>query len=138
MKKSIVKTLSAFLALVLILSMLPMAAFAAVAAENVHTNGCCQDNARAIGICNHPLFYVISTYYYFEPYSNEFHKSIETTERVCAACGLQDDIVTTNLVAHTVEDWALIGQTGDQIVEEGVCIDCKDTVIRISPVEEDR
>lgn len=38
MKKSIVKSLSAFLALVLILSVLPMAAFAAEACAHTHTS----------------------------------------------------------------------------------------------------
>lgn len=53
MKKSIVKSLSAFLALVLILSVLPMAAFAAEVGEHEHTGSCCEENIAmpAMAIC---------------------------------------------------------------------------------------
>lgn len=67
MKKSIVKSLSAFLALVLILSALPMAAFAAEAAHT-HT------------------FSVTDGGTGYEPYSNTQHAYVRYTNYDCA-CG---------------------------------------------------
>lgn len=64
MKKSIVKTLSAFLALVLILSILPMAAFAA---EHIHN-------------------YNVTTTIGYEWYSNYEHTKVETHKHLCD-CG---------------------------------------------------
>lgn len=48
MKKSFVKSLSAFLALVLILSALPMAAFAAEVDEHEHTDSCCSNDTAVM------------------------------------------------------------------------------------------
>lgn len=64
MKKTIVKTLSAFLALVLLLSVLPAAVFAAEADEHAHTGTCCPDSGAAmLGVtgCQHVYTCTFST-----------------------------------------------------------------------------
>lgn len=48
MKKSIVKTLSAFLVMVMVLSTLSVAAFAAEFNEHEHTGTCCSDGGVAV------------------------------------------------------------------------------------------
>lgn len=65
MKKSFTKYLSAFLALVLILSALPMAAFAAESDGHEHTDSCCADTSAAMpaaAICKDGE-HIYSTYY---------------------------------------------------------------------------
>lgn len=87
MKKSIVKTLSAFLALVLILSALPMAAFAA---ESVHTHTFASSDGGEG----------------YEQYSNTKHAYVRYTNYDCA-CG--EDSYRTYVVLSTSDHSAAPG-----------------------------
>ena len=89
MKKSIAKSLSVFLALVLILSVLPMAAFAAEFNESEHTDECYFEGGvatRAVLICpggNH--VYMATTSVVFVDCVDD-HRVDEVIMYECANC----------------------------------------------------
>ena len=126
MKKSARRLFSAFLALVLILSVMPLAAFASEAED--HPDGCCQGSAYAIFPCNHIYQTYDSTTY--TPYNNDYHLARTSITQTCTLCGyfktISEDVAYGD---HTVEIWTLL----DEDLKEygGTCKYCGDYVTEI-------
>lgn len=125
MKKSARRLFSAFLALVLILSVMPLAAFASVAED--HPDGCCQGSAYAIFPCNHIYQTYDSTTYVY--YDNDYHLTTTRITQTCTLCGyfqtISEDVARHG---HTVNVWTLIPNTTNEY--EGKCEYCDGVVTR--------
>lgn len=120
MKKSIMKTLSAVLALVLILSALPMTAFAA---ETV---------APAAAVCTHPLCYTTIGVRCESYGDSEYHKSYEIQYDTCASCGVTiETVLSVTEEAHLVETWTLSSYNADYLFYEGECMYCNEELLLI-------
>jgi len=124
MKKSIVKSLSAFLVLVLILSVLPMAAFAAETEQHDHVDECCQNEVEVCAICDH--VYMLTFDSRDVVYDAMYHKSYEVEVQTCALCGYTIRTETGNyqLNKHYVANWVLVSQKDGVSEYEGTCTYC--------------
>lgn len=85
MKKTLIKSLSAFLVLVLILSILPIAAFASETEEHEHT-GCTCAQPVVTAVCTHPIK---TTYhsYRVKDITASGHVIEDTVCYTCTTCG---------------------------------------------------
>ena len=124
MKKSVIKTLSAFLVLVLVLSVLPMAALAAEPGQHVHTGECCQSDIDTLASCNHVFVTTLESR--DVPEDDLCHKSYEVEVDMCVICGYTTRIETGyyTLNKHTVENWAPVTQEDGTIRMKGSCTYC--------------
>lgn len=88
MKKSFTKSMAAFLALVLILAVLPMAAFAAEVDEHEHTGSCCEENIAvpAMAICPEGEHVYITTTSNRLVDCGDNHRVEEVSLYTCANC----------------------------------------------------
>lgn len=101
MKKSTVKLLSACLVLVLLLSVLPMAAFAADTNEHEHID-CCAEESSAWVVCDH-MYYVVHTGYYYTSNGASGHTAKYANLLTCSKCGYQKlEILDTFGESHTM------------------------------------
>ena len=128
MKKSVIKTLSVFLVLVLVLSVLPMAALAAEPEQHVHTDECCQSDIEMRAICNHVFATTLEPRDVSE--DDSYHKSYEVEVSMCVLCGYTTRIETGyyTLNKHTF-DWVLARQEDGTVKLKGTCTYCHAEVI---------
>lgn len=109
MRKNIVKYFSAFLALALILSVLPMAAFASETSECTDAVCSCGDATAYAVICTHN--YYIADNYVDVPYDATHHAIHHYEIYTCSLCGETKTVyVGYTLSEHT---W-----------QKGVCVYC--------------
>ena len=124
MKKSIIKALSAFLVLMLVLSVLPMATLAAESEQYVYTDECSQlDTVTRVG-CNHVFVTTLESR--DVPEDDLCHKSYEVEVDMCVICGFTTQTETGyyKLVKHTVNNWAPVIQEDGTIRMKGSCTYC--------------
>lgn len=128
MKKSARRLFSAFLAFVLILSVMPLAAFASEAED--HPDGCCQGSVYAIAPCNHIYQTYDSTTY--EYYDNDYHLTTTRITQTCTLCGfsqtVSEDVAKHD---HTPDTLTLI--PGSNNLYEGECMYCHTVIIITLP-----
>lgn len=124
MKKSIVKALSAFLALVLILSVLPMAAFAAETDQHEHMDQCCQNEVQVYATCKHVYTLTLGTRY--EEINQYYHRSYDAEIRTCTLCGYTTYVQKgpDQISAHYVPNWVLVNQDASGSYYRGQCSYC--------------
>lgn len=101
MKKSTVKFMSACLVFVLLLSVLPMAAFAAETNEPEHID-CCAEESSPWVVCNH-TYYIVHTGYYYTSNGASGHVAKYANLLSCSDCGYQTlEILYTYTEAHNM------------------------------------
>lgn len=112
MKKSIVKYLSALLALVLVLSALPMAALAAEADEHEHSASCCSDATGimpAMAACEdgQHVFYLSETTQYTD--CGGVHRVDARYLYTCGVCAYfyTSDVINSYYAAHSYSKTAV-------------------------------
>ena len=124
MKKPIVKIASMLLVLVLLLSALPLTAFAAETDGHIHTDACPQGDHLNAKICKHSF---VETFASRDvPYDETYHLSYEVLVHTCLLCGYAEREETGNvrLSAHKVTTWVLISQSNGMNHYRGSCILC--------------
>ena len=100
MKKSVVKILSTILVLIMMLSVLPMSAFASEV--NVPENNSDEETATTFAVCSH-IFYVKDKYDTI-PCSATQHRLYHYEIYTCSLCGAQDvRYVGYTVYSHTME-----------------------------------
>lgn len=103
MKKNVVKLLSAVLALVLVLSAMPMMVFAEETTEHVHEDACCaEENVSVTAACTH-VFSVKENYVYTQ-YSSGMHLVTANEIGTCTLCNYKT-IISTSTYYEVHKDW---------------------------------
>lgn len=119
MKNTLIKSLSIFLALVLILTASPIAVFSAESEKHMDTDSCGQ---YAL-ICEH--VYTASEMSISEPYSETHHKTTEYVLETCNRCGITVRNETSSYLSeHIVETWVLVDQYDNVCEYKGTCKYC--------------